>query len=562
MSDLFDPTPAETPLGAGMTEPPNHYGAFPQLTESQRERLRAAGTVRQVQPGELLYQEGDRAHDFIAIESGVVAIISGYGGDERVIAVQGPHRFLGELSVVTGAMATLTAVVRDPGEVIQIPVQDLRRLLTADDELAKIVLHAYLARRQILIAIGAGVRLVGSRGAPDSVRVREFLIRNRVAHEWVDIEDETTTLLGTALRQHMTELPLLVCGPTVLRNPTNAMLATTLGLGNCSDETPLADLVIVGGGPGGLAAAVYGASEGLGTIAVDAVAFGGQAGTSSRIENYLGFPAGVSGANLTERAVIQAGKFGARLAVAAEVECLTELEDGTYQLRLADGRLLCARAVILSTGARYRRLEVPGLDDCVGNGVYFAATKVEAMRCQGGSVVIVGGGNSAGQAALFLADHARDCRLVIRSDDICKSMSDYLVKQIEANPRIEVLCETEVTAAHVGDALDAVTLTHRRTGEARVIACTGLFVFIGASPCTSWLRDEVALDADGFVLTGRNIPAEHLGHYRPGDHPLLLETSRPGVFAVGDVRAGSIKRVASAVGEGSMAVKFVHERLA
>jgi thioredoxin reductase (NADPH) len=548
MTDLFDPIPADAPLGAGMTEPPDRHGAFPRLTDSQRARMRAAGTVRRVECGEVLYQEGDRSHDFFAIESGTVAVMSGYGGDERVIAVHSAHRFLGELSV-------------DPGEVIQITTAQLRRLLIGDEELAKLVLRAYLARRQILIEIGAGVRLVGSRGTPDSVRVREFLIRNRVAHEWVDIEDEETSLLGTALRAHRAELPLLVCGQMVLRNPSNATLATTLGLGTCSDATPLADLVIVGGGPGGLAAAVYGASEGLGTIAVDAVAFGGQAGTSSRIENYLGFPAGVSGANLTERAVIQAGKFGARLAVAAEVCSLTELPDATYELTLADGRRLRGRSVILSTGARYRRLEIPGVDECVGNGVYFAATKVEAMRCQGGQVVIVGGGNSAGQAAVFLSDHAGGCRLVIRSDDLCKSMSSYLVKQIEANPRIEVVTETEVTAAHVDETLDAVTLTHRVSGNSSVVPCVGLFVFIGAAPCTDWLRGEVATDPAGFVLTGRDVPAARLDRYRDGDRPLPLETSRPGVFAVGDVRAGSIKRVASAVGEGSMAVKLVHERI-
>jgi thioredoxin reductase (NADPH) len=366
--------------------------------------------------------------------------------------------------------------------------------------------------------------------------------------------------LAAALSGHEAELPLVIGGQKVLRNPSNADLANTLGLGTRATTRGICDLLIVGGGPAGLAAAVYGASEGLDTVALDTVAFGGQAGTSSRIENYLGFPMGISGANLAERAILQASRFGARLLVAAEATSLTRSADGHFSVVLGDGQHWRGRAVIIATGARYRRPDVPGLERYTGAGVYFAATAVEGQRCAGRSVVVVGGGNSAGQAAMFLSRHVASCDLIIRGDDLRNSMSMYLVDQLVRNPRIEIITGSQVTGLHGDDMLESVTVTETGTGNRDQLPASGLFIFIGATPATHWLGSCLATDANGFLLTGRDLPVDALGTYGD-DRPLFLETSQPGVFAVGDVRAGSVKRAAAAVGEGSMAVKFVHERL-
>jgi thioredoxin reductase (NADPH) len=382
-----------------------------------------------------------------------------------------------------------------------------------------------------------------------------------VPHRWVDLDEAEVATLAAALTHHRTELPLVIGGQKVLRNPSNIDLAATLGLGTSGHQRRVCDLLIVGGGPAGLAAAVYGASEGLETVALDTVAFGGQAGTSSRIENYLGFPTGISGADLSERAIFQAGRFGARLLVAAEAKALTRTPDGHYAVTLHDGQCWRGRAVIVATGARYRTPNVPGLDRYMGAGVYFAATQVEAQRCAGGHVVIVGGGNSAGQAAMFLSRHAASCDLIIRSDDLRTSMSMYLVDQLVRNPRIEIITGSQVSGLRGDDILESIMVTESATGSRNEMAVSGLFMFIGATPATRWLGSCLATDANGFLLTGTDLPADALGAYGYGQ-PLFLETSQPRVFAVGDVRAGSVKRVASAVGEGSMAVKFVHQRLA
>jgi thioredoxin reductase (NADPH) len=352
----------------------------------------------------------------------------------------------------------------------------------------------------------------------------------------------------------------VVWGNVVLRNPTNAELAAILGLGARGAPPAMCDLVIVGGGPAGLAAAVYGASEGLDTQAIDAIAFGGQAATSSRIENYLGFPTGISGGELASRAALQARRFGARLVVPAEAVGLTR-EDGHYAIELAGGEVVNGRTLIVATGARYRRLDVPELERYEGISVYYAATHVEAQMCVSDPIVIVGGGNSAGQAAMFLSQHTARCRLVIRGDDLGRSMSRYLVDEIERSRRIEVLTNREIVALKGSDgALEAVVVTHTRSGEPEELEAKALFVFIGAVPYTDWLRGHVALDEDCFVLTGRDVQGDDLAAH--GDErPFFLETSQPGVFAVGDVHSGSIKRVASAVGEGSMAVRLVHQRL-
>jgi thioredoxin reductase (NADPH) len=548
-------------LGTGVEEPENRHGAFPRLDEQQRARLRSLGEVRQVEAGEVLFHAGGTDYDFFVVESGAVAVVQGYGTENRVIAVHGEHRFLGELSLLTGSRAVLTAVVRDPGEVIQVPRDSLRQVAAEDEDLINLILRAYLARRSILIEVEAGVKLVGSRYSQDTRRLREFLSRNRVPYRWMDLEsDEEAEILLQTLGVTPCETPIVLGGEGVLRNPSNADIAALLGLGARGDPPALCDLVIVGGGPAGLAAALYGASEGLDTQAIDAVAFGGQASTSARIENYLGFPAGVSGSELAERAALQAFRFGARLVVPAEAVGFGR-DDGHYAIQLASGETVNGLTVIVATGAQYRKLDVPDLERYVGLGVYYAATQAEGQLCFGDPVVIVGGGNSAGQAAMFLSRHAASCHLLIRGGDLGKSMSRYLVDEIEGRDQVQVLTNAEVAELKGESGLEAIVVRDTRTGAQREMPAKALFVFIGASPHTDWLRGEVTMDEDCFLLTGSDVQGEDLAAHGE-ERPFFLETSQPGVFAVGDVHSGSVKRVASAVGEGSMAVRLVHQRLA
>jgi thioredoxin reductase (NADPH) len=544
-----------------MDEPLDRDGAFPRLDGEQRARLRAAGEVRAVAPGDVLFREGDAGYDFFVVESGAVAIVQGYGAENRVIAIHGRHRFLGELNLLTGSPPYLSAVVRDGGAVIQLSSARLREIVAEDQAFSNLILRAFLARRSILIDLGAGVKLVGSRYSSDSRRLREFLARNRMPYHWMDLEDdeEADTLLR-AVGVTEAEPPVVIGGRGVLRNPSNAQLAAMLGLGSRGEPPAMCDLVIVGGGPGGLAAALYGASEGLDTQAIDAVAFGGQASTSSRIENYLGFPTGISGSELAERAILQARRLGARLVVPAQATGLTR-DDGHYAIELAGGEVINGRTVIVATGAQYRKLDLPDLERYEGAGVYYAATQAEAQLCAADPVLIVGGGNSAGQGAMFLSRHASSCRLLIRGADLSASMSRYLIDELDRRQQVELLTHSEIVELKGESALEAVVIEDARGGTRRELEAKALFVFIGASPHTDWLRGHVAMDEHGFLLAGRDVQSEDLTAH--GDEPpFFLETSQPGIFAVGDVHSGSIKRVASAVGEGSMAVRLVHQRLA
>ena len=549
------------PLGIGLEEPPDRNGAFPRLNDDQRARLLAVGELRKVVPGEVLFTDGDDSYDFFVVESGAVAIVRGLGDENHVIAVHGRHRFLGELNLLTGGRVYLSAVVRDAGEVIQVPIDNLRRLVADDEELSNMILRAFMARRSILIEVGGGVRVIGSRYSLDARRLREFLARNRVPYHWVDLEeDEEAERSLRALGVEPADTPVVAGGQGVLRDPSNAEVAEMLGLGARGAPPPLCDLVVVGGGPAGLSAALYGASEGLDTQAVDAVAFGGQASTSARIENYLGFPTGISGSELTARASLQAKRFGARLMVPAEATALSR-ENGHFSIELNTGEVVNGRTLIVATGARYRRLPVPRLEEFDGIGVYYAATQSEAQRCVGDPVLVVGGGNSAGQAAMFMSQHAATCRLMIRGGDLGKSMSRYLVDEIGNNDRVEVVTHHEVVELKGDQELEGVVVRDTRSGQHSELPVKALFVFIGASPHTEWLRGHVALDEHGFVLTGTDLGDEQLSGFN-GQRPYFLETSQAGIFAVGDVHSGSIKRVASAVGEGSMAVRLVHQRLA
>ena len=552
---------SDEPLGAGVEEAVDRHGLFPRLNDEQRDALAALGERRQVESGDVLFREGDETYDFYVVESGAVAIVQGHGAENRIIAVHGRHRFLGELNLLSRGRVYLTAVVRDPGEVIRVPAERLREVVGRDQELSDLIVAAFLARRSMLIDMGTGIKLIGSRYSADSRRLREFVARNRMPHTWIDLEqDAEAEGLLCGLGVEASDTPVVSWSGQLLRNPTNQELAAKMRLGVAGPQPALCDMVVVGAGPAGLAAAVYGASEGLDTLVVEAVALGGQASTSSRIENYLGFPAGISGSELAARAALQADKFGARLVVPGEAIEL-DSEDGHYRVHLSGGDTVAGRTLIVATGARYRRLDVPGLEEYEGLGVYYAATQAEAQMCENDPVLIVGGGNSAGQAAVFLAEHAANCRLMIRGDDLGRSMSRYLVDQIERDERLEVVTSARIVALHGEGGLESVTIEDARSGERRDQPCKALFIFIGADPHTEWLSGKVAMDAKGFLYTGRDVDGDDLSEYN-GERPFFLETSRPGLFAVGDVHSGSIKRVASAVGEGSMAVRLVHQRLA
>jgi thioredoxin reductase (NADPH) len=537
--------------------------AFLRLSGADLAALGRLGVRRAVAAGEYLYREGDASYDFYVVLSGAVEIFVKSEGQERIIARHEAGRFLGELNLLTGQRVYVSARVAEPGEVIAVPRDALRRLIATNASLSDKILAAFLARRAILMSGAASaIRVIGSRFSPDSGHVREFLARNRIPHEWLDPDaDSDVERLLREFDIAPRDLPVVIATGTVLRRPTPGVLADYLGLTVGKLPDGCLDLVVVGAGPAGLAAAVYGASEGLRTIVVEMVAVGGQAGSSSRIENYLGFPTGISGADLIQRATVQAQKFGASLSSPCAAVSLRE-DAGHLVIRLSDGTDVPGRAVIAATGARYRRLDAARLEQFESRGVYYAATELEARMCAGAPAVIAGGGNSAGQAALFLADSGSAVTIVIRGPDLAASMSRYLVDRIEADKRIVVRRNTRIVALEGDQSLTAVRVSGPDGEE--TLASTALFSFIGADPSSAWLSGFAVLDDSGFVLTDRSLERKHLGGRWEalGRSPLPFETSHPGLFAVGDVRSGSTKRVAAAVGEGSAAVRSVHAYLA
>ena len=537
--------------------------ATPDLDEAEIAQLESRGTRRVVRAGDYLYRAGDTGYDFYVVLSGLVEIVLDVDGEERIIITHGPGRFLGELNLLTGLRVFVSARVAEDSEVLAIPAAELRRILATEELLSDKILATFMARRSDLITgAGPATRVVGSRFSPEVLQLREFLTRTRIPHEWLDPDgDPQVESMIEQFSLEPSDFPVVVTAGRVIRRATPGEVADYLGL--TVDRLPerCFDLVIVGGGPSGLAAAVYGASEGLRTLGIDMVAPGGQAGTSSRIENYFGFPLGISGTDLAQRGFVQAEKFGAQLTVPCQAIGLRE-RAGHLVVELSDNSEVAGRAVIAATGARYRRLDVERIEEFEAKGVFYAATDLEARLCAGSPVVVVGGGNSAGQAAIFLADLGSEVTVVIRGADLGASMSGYLVQRLDSHPRIEVLTSSQVVALEGDHVVEAVRISGPDGATARPSAA--LFSFIGADPQSSWLSGCAALDDHGFVLTDRSLTAEHLdGPWTAlGRAPLPYETSHPGLFAVGDLRSGSTKRVATAVGEGSAAVRSIHEYLA
>jgi thioredoxin reductase (NADPH) len=536
--------------------------AFPTLDASQLEELAqcSQAALQRHPDGTTLIEPGDRDFQFHVVKSGAIEIFDVSGDEPTSLVVHGPGNFSGDVNHLTGNPAIIRAVTKGPTELYALSSAALREMLSQCPDLSDIVLQAFIARRQLIRESGSftGLRVLGSRYSQDTFRVRDFLAKNRVLYTWLDLEAEPD--VESLLKQFgvaETDMPVIACAHQVLlRNPSNLEMAEALGLRRQLGQDVF-DLAIVGAGPAGLAAAVYGASEGLSTLLVDQTAAGGQAGTSMRIENYLGFPTGITGSELTDRAVLQANRFGARLSVPSSAASLAF--DGRYSvLKLANGETAVAKCLLIATGAQYRRLEVDGCEALEGRGVYYAATPMEARLCQGSDVAVVGGGNSAGQAAVFLSSVARKVYHLIRGDDLNKNMSSYLVRRVEQTDNIEILRNTDVQAMHGDGHLDQLDVRNNRTGEIARLEVVALFSFIGAVPRTEWLPAEIETDPRGFVLTGSAVKPPPKESRRD---PFLLETSRRGVFAAGDVRAGSVKRVASAVGEGSMVIQFVHEYL-
>jgi thioredoxin reductase (NADPH) len=542
--------------------------AFPTLSDQDLDALQIRGRLRQVQAGEVLYQEGDQNHSFFVVLDGAVEAVEHSRGTPHQLTVHRHGNFSGDVDLLTGRRMLVSGRVIEDGTVLELSTDDLRRAVDELPELGEIIIKAFLQRRQLIVNDGfEGVKIIGSRFSPEAHRLRDFAARNAIPFRWMDLEtDQEAEALLRQLGVPASATPILIGREGQWHSrPSLEDFGACAGLTAVLEPEHVYDLVIVGAGPGGLAAAVYAASEGLDLLVAESMAAGGQAGTSMRIENYLGFPAGISGAELTRNALIQAQRFGATVSVPTTVRSLG-VDGGDRVLTLTDGARLRTRCVLVASGVEYRRLDVPRFQEFEGAGIYYAATEMEARLCRGEEVVVVGAGNSAGQAVVYLSgrDRCSHVHLVMRGNDLGKSMSRYLVDRVEGLENVTIYRNTEVTGLEGDGHLGTVEIRNGN-GQRRTIETSALFLLIGADPNTEWLRNCVELDKKGFVLTGNNLPQETGTNERwqaAGRSPFLLETSLPGIFAAGDVRSGSTKRVAAAVGEGAMAVSFVHAHIA
>ena len=538
---------------------------FPTLTPEQVARVAAHGRARPIQSGEVLASAGEKAESFFVVTAGSIELVRRSADGEQIIAILRSGRFTGEAIMLSGRQALVSLRVGEAGEVIDVKRDALLALVQNDSELGDIFLRAFILRRLELIAHGFGdAVLIGSGFCQGTLRMKEFLTRNGHPYTYIDLDrdSEAQELLD---RFGITpgDVPVLICRETVvLRNPSNLEIADCLGFNEAIDEARVRDVLVIGAGPAGLAAAVYGASEGLDVLVLEAEAPGGQAGSSSKIENYLGFPTGISGQELAARALTQAEKFGADMMIAKGARRLS-CDRRPYAIEIDGGVSIPGRTVVIATGAQYRKLQVENLARFEGAGVYYGATPIESQLCRGEEVVVVGGGNSAGQAAVFLAQTVKRVHLVVRSAALTDSMSRYLIQRIETNPAIDFRPRTEIVALDGANHLERVSWRDDETGTVTTHEIRHIFSMTGAVPSSKWLDGCVALDGEGFIKTGPDLSKEELATARwpLARPPHLLETSLPGVFAVGDVRRGNVKRVASAVGEGSIAITFVHEVL-
>ena len=535
---------------------------FPKLIPDQIRRVAAQGHIRSVQPGEVLIEQGDRAVPFFVVITGEVEIVRPFGASEALVTVHGSNEFTGEVNMLSGRRSLVRARVTKAGKVIELNQEQMQNLIQTDAELGEILMRAFIPRRVELIAAGVGdIVLIGSIHSAGTLRIKEFLMRNGHPYSYIDLErDSDVQKLLDSFRIAASEIPVLICrGQLVLRSPSNQQIADCLGFNESVDQTKVRDLVIIGAGPSGLAAAVYGASEGLDVLLLETSSPGGQAGSSSRIENYLGFPTGISGQDLAGRAYVQAQKFGAEMLI-ADAKRLT-CDRKPYIIEVGSGAGISARTVLLATGVQYRKLPLENLSRFEGAGIYYGATFVEAQLCEGDEVVVVGGGNSAGQAAVFLAQKAKRVHMLVRSSGLVASMSRYLIRRIEESPKIVVRPHTEIVGLEGGDHLESVRWQNNQTGQIEEHKIRHIFIMTGADPNTRWLDGCIALDDKGFIKTGPDLSAENLtaSRWPLARQPYLLETSLPGVFAVGDVRGGSIKRVDFGGGGVIKKKTFVHE---
>jgi thioredoxin reductase (NADPH) len=537
---------------------------FPKLTPAQIDRIAAHGRIRSVQPSEVLIEQGDTSVPFFVVITGEVEIVRPFDAYETLVTVHGSGEFTGEVNMLSGRRSFFRARATKPGKVIELDHQQMLTLVQTDAELSDILMRAFILRRVELIAAGVGdIILIGSTHSASTLRIKEFLMRNGHPYSYIDLErDPDVQNLVDNFKISASEIPVLICrGQLALRNPSNQQIADCLGFNESVDQTHVRDLVVIGAGPSGLAAAVYGASEGLDVLVLETSSPGGQAGSSSKIENYLGFPTGITGQELAARAYLQAQKFGAHMLIAKATRLICDRKP--YVIELENEARISTRTVVIATGAQYRKLPLENLSRFEGAGVYYGATFVEAQLCGGEEVIVVGGGNSAGQAAVFLAQTAKRVYMLVRSAGLAASMSRYLIRRIENSPTITLRPQTEIVALEGDNHLNSAYWRNGKTGQTEKHEISHIFVMTGADPNTRWLNGCMALDSKGFIKTGPDLLPEDLGAAgwpltRP---PYLLETSLPEVFAVGDVRGGSIKRVASAVGEGSIAISFIHKVL-